>query len=190
MAIQLAPSPPCRTHQVVPGRYADRTYCVPNSDLSESWIGIPVKSFVPTPSKKSVAIARPRQAEMRATSIEGQLGSPYGSPLGRQGRSPGLQLLERPRRTCWPSTASRPHTGRSCARPTTLERVNKEIARRSDIVGIFPNDHSVIRLVGSLLDHQRDEWLLTRGYLSKESIALDLEDQGDGAGSGVAALER
>jgi len=71
-----------------------------------------------------------------------------------------------------------------------LERVNKEIARRSDVVGIFPNDRSVIRLVGALLIEQNDEWLLTRGYLSKESIALVLEDQGEKNESEVAALER
>ena len=71
-----------------------------------------------------------------------------------------------------------------------LERVNKEIARRSDVVGIFPNDASVIRLVGSLLIEQNDEWLLARGYLSQESIALVLEDQGDEDGSEVAVLER
>ena len=70
-----------------------------------------------------------------------------------------------------------------------LERVNKEIARRSDVVGIFPDDASVIRLVGSLLIEQNDEWLLTRGYLSQESIALVLEDQGDGSEGGVVALE-
>lgn len=71
-----------------------------------------------------------------------------------------------------------------------IERVNKEIARRSDVVGIFPNDRSVVRLIGSLLIEQNDEWLLTRGYLSQESIGLVLEDQTDEAGSEVAALER
>jgi putative transposase len=71
-----------------------------------------------------------------------------------------------------------------------IERVNKEIARRSDVVGIFPNDRSVIRLVGALLIEQNDEWLLTRGYLSQESIGLVLEDQADGSRSEVAALER
>jgi putative transposase len=71
-----------------------------------------------------------------------------------------------------------------------IERVNKEIARRSDVVGIFPNDRSVIRLIGSLLIEQNDEWLLVRGYLSKESIGLVLEDQAEANGSEVAALER
>jgi transposase-like protein len=71
-----------------------------------------------------------------------------------------------------------------------IERVNKEIARRSDVVGIFPNDASAIRLIGALLIEQNDEWLLTRGYLSKESIGLVLEDQAEANGKEVAALER
>jgi transposase-like protein len=60
-----------------------------------------------------------------------------------------------------------------------LERVNKEIGRRTDVVGIFPNDASAIRLAGALLIEQNDEWLVQRRYLSEESMRLILSTDQD-----------
>jgi putative transposase len=62
-----------------------------------------------------------------------------------------------------------------------LERVNREIGRRSDVVGIYPNDAALVRLAGSLLIEQNDEWLVGRRYLSEESMQLVLARAADAA---------
>ena len=51
-----------------------------------------------------------------------------------------------------------------------LERLNKEVKRRADVVGIFPNEASIMRLVGAILLEQNDEWQLQHRYMTQETM--------------------
>ena len=57
-----------------------------------------------------------------------------------------------------------------------LERLNKEIKRRTNFVGIFPNDPATRDLVGALMLEQNDEWAVTRRKMTLQAVAAICED--------------
>ena len=67
-----------------------------------------------------------------------------------------------------------------------LERLNAEIKRRTNVVGIFPNDRAVTRLVGAMLLEQSDEWTLQRRYTQLEG----LQTLSDAAPGRLPAVQR
>jgi len=67
-----------------------------------------------------------------------------------------------------------------------LERLNAEIKRRTNVVGIFPNDAAITRLVGAMLLEQNDEWSLNRRYMQLEG----LQSLSDTAPTRVTAIQR
>lgn len=59
-----------------------------------------------------------------------------------------------------------------------LERVHKEVMRHANVVGIFPNEATIIRLVGALVREQSDAWQVTRRYMTLETVARGIGPEG------------
>src|SRR2546423_2139803 len=130
-----------------------------------------VLAKVPRGSAEMVAAAiRTIFAQPDAAAVADQLDS-IAEKLGRQ--FPAVEQMLRDAAVDITAFAAFPNAHwRKIWSTNPLERVNKEIKRRTNVVGIFPNEAGVLRLAGSVLLEVHDEWQVTeRRYLSEASMA-------------------
>jgi len=131
-----------------------------------------VLARVPKGSAEMVAAAiRTIFAQPDAAAVAEQLHS-IADKLGRQFPDVATMLRDAHADLCAFAAFPHPHW-RKIWSTNPLERVNKEIKRRTNVVGIFPNDAAVTRLAGAVLLEVHDEWQIAdRRYLSEASMAL------------------
>ena len=140
-----------------------------------------VLARVPRGSQEMVAAAiRTVFAQPDAAAVADQLDSIAGK-LGRQFPAVETMLREAAIDVCAFTAFPIAHWKKVWS-TNPLERVNKEIKRRTNVVGIFPNEAGVLRLAGSILLEVHDEWQIAeRRYLSEGSMAKLYENDNDGA---------
>jgi len=130
-----------------------------------------VLAAVPKPNGEMVAaLIRTIFAQPNAHAVREQLDT-VAVMLGRQ--FPKVQtMLEGAKDELLAFTAFPPTHWKKIWSTNPLERLNKEIKRRCDVVGVFPNPAALLRLSGAVLLEQHDEWLVSdRRYLSEASMA-------------------
>ncbi len=141
-----------------------------------------VLAKVPKGSAEMVAAAvRTIFAQPDATAVADQLDS-IATKLGRQFPAVEAMLRDAAADVCAFATFPTAHWKKIWS-TNPLERVNKEIKRRTNVVGIFPNEAGVLRLAGSVLLEVHDEWQVAeRRYLSEASMAklYASDNTGDG----------
>ena len=140
-----------------------------------------VLAKVPKGSAEMVAAAiRTIFAQPDALAVADQLDS-IAAKLGRQFPAVEAMLRDSAPDLCAFAAFPQAH-GKKIWSTNPLERVNKEIKRRTNVVGIFPNEAAVLRLAGSVLLEVHDEWQVTeRRYLSEASMAKLYETDNDGS---------
>ncbi len=140
-----------------------------------------VLAKVPKGSAEMVAAAiRTIFAQPDALAVADQLDS-IAAKLGRQFPAVEAMLRDSAPDLCAFAAFPQAHWKKIWS-TNPLERVNKEIKRRTNVVGIFPNEASVVRLAGSVLLEVHDEWQVAeRRYLSEGSMAKLYENDNDGS---------
>jgi len=140
-----------------------------------------VLARVPKGSAEMVAAAiRTVFAQPDAAAVADQL-EQIATKLGRQFPAVEAMLRDAATDICAFSAFPAAHW-RKIWSTNPLERLNKEVKRRTDVVGIFPNEAAVMRLAGAVLIEAHDEWQIAeRRYLSEGSMAKIYETDNDGS---------
>ena len=126
--------------------------CVPKP--SQSLVGTLVRQVFLKPAAKAAQIAWRQVADQRRPRF------PKAAELMDQAEADVLAHLQFPAAHRLKIHSTNP-----------LERLNKEAKRRAHVVGIFPNEASIRRLIGAVLMEQNEEWLLQQRYLPQHTMA-------------------